>query len=195
MLVSTFCILLSATVCLCSPIADLVSPTGSADAVAIGPKDRNASWWRAKETHYLRMPINRHVFNGTGRKPHRKGPHVENPINRRWGWEHLDDLGGIAYIIQRASAPKTVPQCTDLTSSWQSISEPRLSRFKSSSIPAPTSCGSTRSVRTRRTSTSAKATGPIIRGGPGRRLLSAATSTLPMAPVPSRGSTGQIPWG
>ncbi|KAB5582304.1 aspartic peptidase domain-containing protein [Coniochaeta sp. 2T2.1] len=100
MLTSTLWILLSVTACVCSPIAELISPTASTDAVTIEPRNRNASWWKAKEKHYLRLPINRHVFNGTGKRRHHKGPHVENPVQRRWGWEHLEDLGGIAYIIQ-----------------------------------------------------------------------------------------------
>lgn len=106
-------ILLSVTACLCSPIADLVPATKITDAAALQARDRNASWWRAKETHYLRMPINRHVFNGTGRRPHRKGPHVESPVNRRWGWEHLEDLGGIAYIIQRVLTRRPLSKMCD----------------------------------------------------------------------------------
>ena len=30
-------------------------------------------------------------------------PPPRNPITKRWGWEHLADLGGIAYVIERGS--------------------------------------------------------------------------------------------
>lgn len=154
MLALVLWILLSVTACLCSPIAELISSTGNTDAVTIEPRDRNASWWKAKEKHYLRMPINRHVFNGTGRRGHhRKGPHVENPITRRWGWEHLEDLGGIAYIIQRAFVRAIFCSFlgpSDMNSS-QSILGHRRSRSKSSSIPARTSYGSIRSANNRQT--------------------------------------------
>lgn len=119
MLALTLWILLSVTACLGIPVAELVASAPETTDATIEPRDRNASWWRAKEKHYLRMPINRHVFNGTGRRGHhRKGPHVEgNPVSRRWGWEHLEDLGGIAYIIQRASVPCSRNLATQLTRS------------------------------------------------------------------------------
>ncbi|KAK3937813.1 acid protease [Diplogelasinospora grovesii] len=44
------------------------------------------------------MPVSRHVFNGTGKWPW--GWHWSPPPGRRAGWEHLEDLGGIAYVIQ-----------------------------------------------------------------------------------------------
>ena len=107
MLTSILWILSSVTACLCSPIPEPIPANGSTDAATIEPRDRNANWWKAKEKHYLRLPVNRRVFNGTGRRRHHNGPHVENPVQRRWGWEPLEDLGGIAYIIQRSFALST----------------------------------------------------------------------------------------
>jgi hypothetical protein len=62
---------------------------------------------------YLRLPVRRHFFNKTDRSGHHghgKGPlptpispqlHVVRQQTKPWGWGHLEDLGGIAYIIER----------------------------------------------------------------------------------------------
>jgi hypothetical protein len=70
---------------------------------------------------YVRMPVSRHHFNGTKRSPGGRhspprSPHDFGPSSktttaqsvaqreyqndRRWGWSALEELGGIAYIMQ-----------------------------------------------------------------------------------------------
>ncbi|KAM7214966.1 hypothetical protein V8F06_009643 [Rhypophila decipiens] len=109
----------------------------------IGPRNARGEWsWEAKKPGYVRMPVSRHIFNGTGKWPWgwHYGPPPGYPgypgspwgqgatrtsaasqttdsslsttlvkdavrpratgSDRRWGWQHLEELGGIAYILQ-----------------------------------------------------------------------------------------------
>lgn len=84
--------------------------------------------WRIPS--YVRMPVAREHFNVTGRGAlHARPPgpsrpplavlgntSTENPVAlaarqagnpRKWGWAGLEELGGIAYIIERKSPPSS----------------------------------------------------------------------------------------
>ncbi|KAM7187729.1 Candidapepsin-1 [Naviculisporaceae sp. PSN 640] len=125
--------------------------TEEAEEPLIGPRNSRGEYsWEAKRPGYVRMPVARHIFNGTGKWPwgwhwgpppgypgggypgspwgpgdgastetqtvtttsalstilpptESKAPALRaraNGSDRRWGWQHLEELGGIAYILQ-----------------------------------------------------------------------------------------------
>ncbi|KAK3689153.1 aspartic peptidase domain-containing protein, partial [Podospora appendiculata] len=145
------CVLLSATSC-----HGAIKPPDPPSNTASGAGTQGGE---ARKPGYVRLPVSRHVFNGTGRwpggwhwtppsggpsgpggggprpspRPSQSGypwssgrPPFPQPstsslsstvtkasptstqpgssrraqADRRWGWEHLEDLGGIAYILQ-----------------------------------------------------------------------------------------------
>ncbi|KAH8885347.1 acid protease [Thozetella sp. PMI_491] len=132
---------------------------------------------------YVRLPVKRHLFNGTGAwpwgwhwspppymippmwppspsmpgqgppstwprttsypggSPSQSAPPAysssptKKPINRRWGWEHLGDLGGIAYVIEVSigTPPQTVRIFVD-TGSYELWVNPRCNSSADPSI-------------------------------------------------------------
>ncbi|KAK3312756.1 aspartic peptidase domain-containing protein [Apodospora peruviana] len=145
-------VLSTTTTCRSATIPDeLPEPPTAEPPPQIGPRGPKGDWtWEARKPGYVRMPVSRHVFNGTGRWPWgwhwqpppgapNGWPGYPNPSatyfstatrssssllavqstssslsttvtqpsvrpransDRRWGWQHLEDMGGIAYILQ-----------------------------------------------------------------------------------------------
>lgn len=103
-------ILLSFATCLCSTVTprdDRDAATRNRGTIA-ALWDRGSGWQKGgQQNGFLRMPMARKTVNGTGRRGRHdkgRGDHGSTAVSKRgWGWSHIEDVGGIIYIIQSES--------------------------------------------------------------------------------------------